>query len=53
MKNTTKKAIKNALATLGIDADDLGIVSLGELEKIAQAARCDLFDVMYYLRFVA
>lgn len=44
-----KKRIENAMKKLNIERKD--VYTVGEMNQIANEAKCDLYRVMYYLRF--
>ena len=48
MRKQLNKKIAALVAEFGLSKEK--IIKLSDMEKIAKAAECDLFDVMWYLR---
>ena len=48
--NALHGRIEDAIQTLGVDMS-VRAIPVGELEKITGAARCEMFDVMWYIRY--
>lgn len=51
MKKDVKERIIKAIEELKLTKEELDIISIGNMDKICAIAKCEMLDLMYYLRY--
>lgn len=46
-----KERIEEVIKELKLTEEELDHITLGNMEKICKLAKCDMLDLMYYLRY--